>query len=94
MNRELRRLQEREERLQKKEGRRTPAAARQERRQRVGVRQFMREVRQELNKVAWPDRTTLFTYVVVAIITTGVLTLYTTGLDFVFNKTFIDLLLR
>ena len=94
MNRELRRLQEREERTKKKQGRRTPAVAGQPKRQRVGLRQFIREVRQELNKAAWPARTTLVTYVVVAMITTGALTAYTSALDFAFNKAFIDLLLR
>ena len=49
MNREMRRLQAKEEERAKK---RRKAAPQQRKRERVGFRQFLREVRQELKKVA------------------------------------------
>ena len=54
--------------------------------QRVGFRQFLREVRQELKKVAWPSREELTTYTIVVFAVTTVLTLYVFGLDWLFSK--------
>ena len=94
MNRELRRLQEREERRQKKEGKRTPAVQqRAEKRERTGIRQFLREVREELGKVQWPTRQTLITYTIVSLITTLAVTAYVSALDFGFNALILRLLL-
>ena len=64
MNRQMKRMQERQERAQKRAGASRPAtptaatrkAAVQERRKRTGARQFLKEVRQELTKVDWPSR--------------------------------------
>ena len=50
MNREMRRLQAKEEERAKK---RRKDQTRGQKKQRVGFRQFLREVRQELKKVAW-----------------------------------------
>ena len=103
MNRELRRQQARQERLDKKTGGNT---SRQQAAQRVaaktapdsterrGFRQYLREVRQELAKVAWPDRQTLTTYTAVSLIATVALTAYTALLDFAFKQAFVDFILR
>ena len=64
MNRQMKRMQERAERQQKRGGgerstapsvaaRRAQAA---EKGKRTGARQFLKEVRQELKKVDWPSR--------------------------------------
>ena len=105
MNRELRRQQARQERLDKKKG--GAASSRQQAAQRVagsktapdsterrGLRQYLREVRQELSKVAWPDRQTLTTYTAVSLIATVALTAYTAFLDIAFKQTFVDFILR
>lgn len=81
MNRELRRLTEREERRQKARG-----AGPRPRRERVGFRQFFREVRQELRRVAWPSRQELYTFTVVTVVTTSILTGLTFAMDFLFKK--------
>ncbi|MGZ4119625.1 MAG: preprotein translocase subunit SecE [Actinomycetota bacterium] len=47
---------------------------------------FLREVRQELKKVAWPSRNEVFTYTVVVLISVTFITLFTFGLDYVFGK--------
>jgi preprotein translocase subunit SecE len=101
MNRQMKRMQERAERQAKRSGadrptspsavtaRRTQVA---EKRKRVGARQFLKEVRQELKKVAWPTRRELVSYTVVVLATLVVLTTYVFGLDFAFAKTVVNLL--
>ena len=63
-----------------------------EERKRTGVRQFLKEVRQELKKVDWPNRRELISYTVVVLATLIVTTMYVAGLDFVFSKAILDLL--
>ena len=100
MNRQMKRMQERAERQQKRGGgeRSTApsAAARRaqvaERRKRTGARQFLKEVRQELKKVDWPSRPELVSYTIVVLATLVVTTLYVAGLDFVLSKSILDLL--
>ncbi len=83
MNREMRRLQAKEdERAKKKRGDR----AQPQKKERVGIRQYFREVRQELKKVAWPSREELTTYTVVVFAVTTVITLFVFGLDWAFSK--------
>jgi preprotein translocase subunit SecE len=55
-------------------------------RKRVGPRQFLREVRQELRKVAWPSRREMVAYTVVVLFTVVVLTAFVFGVDFVVGK--------
>ena len=87
MNRELRRLQEKEEkRAKQRRGQPRP------RRERVGFRQFLREVRQELRRVSWPSRQELWTFTVVVLITTTILTAITFGLDIAFKRGVLALL--
>lgn len=100
MNRQMKRMQERQERAQKRAGTTRPttptAAARktatQEKRKRTGARQFLKEVRQELNKVDWPTRRELVSYSIVVLVTVTVLTAYVFGLDSVFTRFVFDVL--
>jgi preprotein translocase subunit SecE len=100
MNRQMKRAQEKAERLQKGSGvdRRaappstTRRAAQQEKRKRTGARQFLREVRLELKKVDWPTRKELITYTIVVLVTITVLTSFVFGIDWVFAKLIFHLL--
>jgi preprotein translocase subunit SecE len=99
MNRQMKRMQERAERRQKRAPveRGAPAAqarrvAVQEKRKRTSARQFLKEVRGELRKVDWPSRTELIAYTVVVLVTVVVVTSYVFGLDLVFSKLILNLL--
>jgi preprotein translocase subunit SecE len=89
VNREMRRLQQKEE---ERARRRRQQAPQRKQRERVGFRQFLREVRQELKKVAWPTREETTTYTVVVLTVTTVITLLTFGLDFVLKTGILRLL--
>ncbi|MEN8234753.1 MAG: preprotein translocase subunit SecE [Actinomycetota bacterium] len=89
LNREMRRLQAKEdERAKKKRGERAQA----KKKERASIRQFFREVKQELKKVAWPSREELTTYTIVVFAVTTVITLFVFGLDWVFSKAILFLL--
>ena len=97
MNREMRRLQAKEEERAKK--RRQAVPQRKSRRPgeekpslwaRLG--QFVREVRQELKKVAWPTRAETTTFTVVVLVVTLVLTGITFGLDLGFKQAVLAIL--
>ena len=60
-----------------------PARSRDER---AGPVQFLREVRGELRKVAWPTRPEVINYSVIVLITVVVLTAYIATLDFAFGE--------
>ena len=100
MNRQMKRAQEKAERLQKGSGvdRRaapqttTRRAAQQEKRKRTGARQFLREVRLELKKVDWPTRKELITYTIVVLVTITVITSFVFAIDWVFAKLIFNLL--
>jgi preprotein translocase subunit SecE len=62
------------------------AQLQQQKKERTGARQFLKEVRQELKKVIWPTRKELGTYTVVVLVTVIVLTSYVFGLDVLFSK--------
>jgi len=101
MNRQIRRLQEREERLQKKTGVAPKTAAakpaavpRRVRAPRASVPQFLREVKGELAKVGWPARQTLITYTMVSLIAISVLTAVAATLDGGFQYLFYKVLLK
>ena len=85
MNRQTKRMMERDQR-------RTgagPGGARPpvpERKKRVGFRQFLREVRQELRKVAWTSRRELLAYTMVVLVSVVILTSFVFGLDFLISK--------
>jgi len=106
MNRQMKRKQERQER--KSRGsvaeRREAATAtarrsagptptgRGEKKSRTGARKFLKEVRQELNKVDWPTRRELVSYTVVVLVTVVVMTSLVFGLDFVFSRVILNVL--
>jgi preprotein translocase SecE subunit len=52
-----------------------------ERKKRTPPRQFIREVRAELKKVAWPTRGEVLTYTVVVLVSVTFITVYVFGLD-------------
>jgi len=89
MNRELRRLSEREE--QRDRDRRARGPARRSRR-RVKPLQFLSEVRTELKRVAWPTRRQVVLFTTVTLITAGAVTLYAFGLDMGFKRAVLSLL--
>lgn len=62
------------------------AAPRKVKKQRTSPRQFLREVRSELRKVAWPARKELISYSIVVLVSVSIITLYITGLDYVFGQ--------
>lgn len=53
---------------------------------RVGPRQYLREVREEMRKVAWPKRPEVTRYSIVVIITVIVYTALVGGADYVFGE--------
>jgi preprotein translocase subunit SecE len=87
-----------DERRAEREARRTadqPSAATDaapEARKRTGPVQFLREVRSELRKVAWPNRHELVSYTVVVLVTSLVLTLLIWGFDFIIRDAIIETL--
>ena len=82
MNRQMRRLQAKEEARQKKQAQQQPT----KKKERTGIRQFFHEVRAELKKVTWPSRQELQTYTVVVFGVSTALTLYVFALDFIFVR--------
>jgi preprotein translocase subunit SecE len=105
MNREMRRLMEREERLQKRDqgngaqrrvpggpGRGGPPGERRPLWQRLVS--FLREVRQELKKVSWPSREQLTAFTAVTLVVATVLTLVVFVLDFGMKEAVFTLLQR
>ncbi len=98
MNREMRRLQKKEE---ERARRRRAQGPRGRQRGRPGeerptlvarLRQFFREVRQELKKVAWPTPRETMTFTVVVLVVTVVVTGLTFGFDFVLKRAVLNIL--
>jgi len=65
---------------------RTPRQAPKKKSDRVGVRQYLREVRDEMRKVAWPKRPEVRRYSIVVIITVVLYTALVGGLDYFFGQ--------
>jgi preprotein translocase subunit SecE len=89
MNREFKRRMKREEKAQKKAQQRgrqvAPIPAQQgPKRERTGMRQYIREIQAELKRVMWPTAAEVFTYSVVVVFVVSILT----GLVFVFDLGF------
>ncbi len=59
--------------------------------ERTGFIQFLREVRNELRKVAWPSRSETVNYSIVVLVTVVVLGAMIYGLDWVFSVFILDL---
>ncbi|MFN2609981.1 MAG: preprotein translocase subunit SecE [Actinomycetota bacterium] len=82
MNREMRRM------MNQREGsadrlKRPPATAKK---QRTSPRQFFKQVRAELGKVAWPTRKEVVTYTVVVLVSVSFFMLIIGGIDWVSLK--------
>lgn len=102
MNRQMKRMQERQERRAKASvaerreaattSARRSAAPTEGKKKRTGARQFLKEVRQELRKVDWPSRRELISYTIVVLVTVIVMTTLVFGLDFVFSKLIFNVL--
>ncbi|MGH2594765.1 MAG: preprotein translocase subunit SecE [Actinomycetota bacterium] len=105
MNRQMKRMQERQERKRgsvaerreaattsARRGANAPAARGEGKKKRTGARQFLKEVRQELRKVDWPTRRELASYTVVVLVTVIVMTSLVYGLDFIFSKVILNVL--
>ena len=71
---------------------RPPAAATSGDGRRTPPTQFLREVRSELRKVAWPDRHEVVSYTIVVLVTTLVLVLIVWGMDYVIREAVINTL--
>jgi preprotein translocase subunit SecE len=67
-----------------------PAPAPRTKEDRTGPSQFVREVRGELRKVAWPTRPEVINYSIIVLIAVVLLTAFVAGLDYAFG----DLLLK
>lgn len=59
--------------------------------ERTGFVQFLREVRNELRKVAWPSRPETVNYSIVVLVTVVVLGTLIYGLDWFFSVSVLDL---
>jgi preprotein translocase subunit SecE len=106
MNRQMKRMQERQERKSRgsvaerreaatsarRSAGSSPAGRGEGKKKRTGARQFLKEVRQELKKVDWPSRRELVSYTVVVLVTVVVMTTFVFGLDYVFSKLILNAL--
>lgn len=54
-------------------------------------RRFLKEVRQELKKVAWPTRQEVVTYTIVVLVSVTFVTLLVFGLDYLFSEGLLNL---
>jgi preprotein translocase subunit SecE len=59
--------------------------------ERTGPIQFTREVRSELRKVSWPNRTEVINYSIVVLITVIILTIYIGSIDWMFSTFVLEL---
>ena len=97
MNREMRRLQAKEEERAKK---RRSDASRGQKKGRTDeklnvfqrIRKYLKEVRSELKKVNWPSTEELRTYTIVVFGVTTVLTLIVFGMDWAFSRLVVNFL--
>ena len=93
MNREMRRMSEREERLAKKSDRNVGKYQSGEKVSRFKkVSNYLGEVRTELKRVNWPTSSTLTSFTVVTMVTIAFFTIFIFGMDFSFKNTLISLL--
>lgn len=97
MNREMRRLQAKEEERAKKRRSAGPRSSKKSPKEEQlsffgRIRKYLREVQSELKKVNWPTREELTTYTIVVFAMTTVLTLVVFGLDWAFNRGVVSLL--
>ncbi|MDX1621182.1 MAG: preprotein translocase subunit SecE [Nitriliruptorales bacterium] len=60
-------------------------------RERSSPAQFLREVRSELKKVAWPTRREVVAYTIVVLVVTTALVMFVWALDWVFARAVLNL---
>ncbi len=92
MNREMRRMSEREERLAKKADRNIGQYSGEKVSRFKRIANYIGEVRTELKRVNWPSRDILSSFTIVTIITIATMTILIFGMDFGFKTTLINLL--
>ena len=92
MNREMRRMSEREERLAKKADRNIGKYNNEKVSRFKRISNYMGEVRTELKRVNWPSTQILSTFTIVTIVTIITMTLLIFGMDFGFKNTLISML--
>ena len=93
MNREMRRMAEREERLAKKADRNFSQQDNSEKLSRIRkISNYLLEVRVELKRVNWPTTDLLMSYTVVTLVAIVSVTVIIFGLDFGFKQGLINLL--
>ncbi|MFA9432981.1 preprotein translocase subunit SecE [Egicoccus sp. AB-alg2] len=90
MSRESKRNADREER--RTSGQVSAAEEAPKTRERTSPGQFLREVRSELRKVAWPNRKEVVSYTMVVLVVTLVLVAIVWGMDEVFRRAVINTL--
>lgn len=91
MNREQKRMLQRQGALQEdgtpaRTERRTTVNRAKPTEERTKPAEFVREVRAELRKVAWPTRSEVINYSIIVLIVVAVLTAIISGLDWVFGN--------
>jgi len=94
MNRQMKRMQQRQGRSAPERQAAAASARRsasQEKKQRTPPRQFLKEVRQELRKVDWPTREETTAYTIVVLVTVTVLTTFVFLIDLGFSKFIVKL---
>jgi len=63
----------------------------QQRRERVGIRQYLRDIQTELRRVIWPTANEVVTYSIVVVVVVSLLTGIVFGLDYFFFKAILKL---
>ncbi|MCC5949570.1 MAG: preprotein translocase subunit SecE [Nitriliruptoraceae bacterium] len=89
MSREDDRSRDREERRTEKQASAASEAATDGR---TPPMEFLKEVRSELRKVAWPDRKEVRSYSIVVLVVTAVLVAVIWGMDFIFREAVVNTL--
>jgi len=64
----------------------TAQAQRRAPKQRAGIRQFFREVREEMRQVSWPTRPEIINYTSITLFVLVIMTSLIFGLNFLFGK--------
>ncbi|MGH2703856.1 MAG: preprotein translocase subunit SecE [Actinomycetota bacterium] len=92
MNREIKRRMKREQRAQEKAmaRQRSPVPVQQQRRERAGARQYIRDIQGELRRVIWPTSSEVFTYSVVVVFVVSILT----GIVFLLDLGFFEVIVK
>lgn len=98
MNRQTKRMMQRDEARKKKQPRRAPkpapgaaGAAAPGARRRTPPRQFLKEVVAELRKVAWPTRQEVIGYSIVVLVSSIVIAAIVFAMDYVFTRAILAL---